>query len=73
MTKHEIKLIRLEKHCLKVKHALVNQFKVANIDSQWQRSDCGLSGGTQKNVKCPMGYTTAKSLRTTTLAARITV
>ncbi len=31
--KHDIKLIRLEKHCLKVKHAPVNQCKVANIVS----------------------------------------
>ncbi len=31
MTKHDIQLIRLEKHCLKVKNAPVNQFKVANI------------------------------------------
>ncbi len=29
--KHDIQLIRLEKHCLKVKKAPVNQFKVENI------------------------------------------
>ncbi len=29
MTKHDIQLIRLEKHCLNVKNVPVNQFKVA--------------------------------------------
>ncbi len=29
--KHGHTIIRLEKHCLKVKNAPVNQFKVANI------------------------------------------
>ncbi len=32
MTKYDIQIIRLENHCLKVKNAPDNQFKVANID-----------------------------------------
>ncbi len=46
---------------------------MAHVVPSWQRCDCGLSGGTQKNVTCPGGYATAKSLRTTDLDDRVVV